>query len=167
MEGCFKFQWGGLFFRWGGASFLSGGHLMHGALILMGGTGRGGGGGAGPPPPPPEKNAPPPPPTMGNPVFLVLNILISDPQLPWHSSPEGLRINFIASIYLPNLGLLVDLRLDSILQTRLLHISCKYSISYFHIFIKQPESFIKWKQVFHDHFLTWFVYGSNVSWRYC
>ena len=152
--GWFVFQMGrGFIFKWGAP------HA--GGIDLDGGTGRGGskknvGWGEGTPP------------YYGKPcVFLVLNILISDPQLPWHSSPEGLRINFIALIYLPNLGLLVDLRLDSILQTRLLHISCKYSISYFHIFIKQPKSFIKWNQVFHDHFLTWFVYGSNVSWRYC
>ena len=72
---------------------------MQGALILMGvGSKKNVGWGEGTPP------------YYGKPcVFLVLNILISDPQLPRHSSSEGLRINFIASIYLANLGLLVDL----------------------------------------------------------
>ena len=44
-------------------------------------------------------------------------------------------------------------------------ITCKYSISYFHIFIKRPKSFIKWNEnmimiIFH------FMYGSIVLWRY-
>ena len=37
MEGCFKFQWGGLFFRWGGASFLSGEAPHAGGIDLDGG----------------------------------------------------------------------------------------------------------------------------------
>ena len=49
---------------------------------------------------------------------------------------------------------------------RVVHISCKCILCYFYIFIKKPESFIKWKQVFHDHFLAWFICGSNVLWRY-
>ena len=59
--------------------------------------------------------------------------------------------------------------IQSIPQTRLLRvvrISYKCSISYFHIFIKKPKSFIKWKQVFYNYFLAWFIYGSNVSLRY-
>ena len=70
---------------------------------------------------------------------------------------------------LGKLGTVVSLVTHSIPQTRLfrvVHISCKCSLSYFHIFIKKPESFIKWKQVFHDHFLAWFICGSNVLWRY-
>ena len=40
--------------------------------------------------------------------------------------------------------------------THILHnlITCKCSISYFHIFVKKPKSLIKWKQVFHDYFLA-------------
>ena len=52
--------------------------------------------------------------------------------------------------------------------THILHnlITCKCSISFFYIFIKKSKSFIKWKQVFQDFFLAWFICGSNVLWRY-
>ena len=36
MEGCFNFQWGGLFFRWGRASFLSGVSAPGGSSVLVG-----------------------------------------------------------------------------------------------------------------------------------
>ena len=71
---------------------------------------------------------------------------------------------------LGKLGTVAWLVTQSIPQTRLfrvVYISCKCSLSYFCIFIKNPKSFIKWKQVFHDHFFTWFICGSNVLWRYC
>ena len=42
--------------------------------------------------------------------------------------------------------------------THILHnfITCKCIIS------QKPKSFINWKQVFHDYFLAWFIYDSNV-----
>ena len=70
---------------------------------------------------------------------------------------------------LGKLGTVAWLVTQSIPQTRLfrvVHISCKCSLSYVLIVIKKPESFIKWKHVFHDYFLAWFICGSNVSWRY-
>ena len=63
MEGCFTFQWEGVFFSWWGASFLSG------RECAMGGTNFHGGGGV-------QKKSldgrgypPMPPPSMGNPVI--------------------------------------------------------------------------------------------------
>ena len=69
MEGCFKFQWGGVFFQMGRGFIFKWGAPHAGGIDLD------------------EKNVGwgegTPPHHYGKPfVFLVLNILISDPQLP-------------------------------------------------------------------------------------